>query len=195
MTHSDIPLTDLGQRQAHAVAELLPQRPSQLLCSTFLRTQQTAAPYAQKVGIAPSHHALLHEFNMLAPDRIAGMTQTQRKPLVEAYWQAADPHVRTGQDAESFNEFASRVDTFMQTDLRTLPDQSVLFGHGTWLALMIWRIMGFDAQSSNDMQDFRGVQLGLPMPNCAIYRLQESLPNHWQVKVDAVAMNTVRAVA
>ncbi|RZL62867.1 MAG: hypothetical protein EOP81_14985 [Variovorax sp.] len=90
---------------------------------------------------------------------------------------------RTGPLAESFLEFAGRVSRFSD-ELDSLPDQSVLFGHGMWFAMLIWQTMGFPVGTHRAMKAFRAFQIGLPMPNCAVYELRGE-GKHWAVHFNA----------
>ena len=53
-----------------------------------------------------------------------------------------------------------------------LEDGSLLFGHGIWIGLLAWRLLGFSAETATDMAAFRRFQTGLPMPNTAVWQLQ-----------------------
>lgn len=194
MPHADIPLTELGRRHAQALAALLPPTPARVLCSRFVRAQHTARPYCQQLGLEPVVHPLLHEFETLDPDLIAGMDGEQRQPIVAGYWAEGDPHKRMGANAETFAEFALRVRRFMDEDMPALPDGTVLFGHGMWTGLLAWLLLGFGTDSTLEMRHFRRFQLGLPMPNGALYQLQELSPGHWRLRADVEAMRAVMAV-
>ena len=95
-----IPLTDAGRQQAMGLAERLPAQPPRVLASPFLRAMDTAKPYAQRTGQAIEGEPLLHEFDMIDHALIAGMDHVQRRPVSEAYWEAADPDKRMGDEAE-----------------------------------------------------------------------------------------------
>ncbi|MDR0576811.1 MAG: histidine phosphatase family protein [Candidatus Accumulibacter sp.] len=192
--HADIPLTELGRRQAEALAPLLPPDPARVLCSPFLRARQTARPYCAKREISPGDCPLLREFETIDPDLIAGMTGEQRRPVVDAYWNEADPCKRMGAQAETFVEFSGRVQDFMETELPRLPNATVLFGHGMWIGMMAWKLLGFGSTGSSEMRGFRRFQLGLPMPNGALYELRELSPRQWGLRVDARAMRILLAV-
>ncbi len=195
MPHADIPLSALGQRQAQAVALLLPAQPAQVWCSHFARAQATAQPYTQRTGVAGQPHPLLHEFDAIDPALIAGMDGAARRPIADAFWAAGDAQRRMGVQAESFAEFAARVDRFMQQDLPALPHASVLFGHGIWFGMLAWRLLGFDALAADGMRRFRRFQQGLPMPNAAVYLLQELAPGQWRLQADAAALQALAQVA
>ena len=194
MPHADIPLTELGQRHAEALATVLPQAPARVLCSAFLRAQVTAQPYCARVGVRAAVHPLLHEFDAIDPALIAGMTGAQRRPVADAFWAEGDPHKRMGVQAETFAEFADREQTFMADDLPTLPDGSVLFGHGIWIGMVAWRLLGFDPLADGGMRRFRRFQTGLPLPNGAVYQVQELAVGQWRMQADTQAMQALAAV-
>jgi hypothetical protein len=55
----------------------------------------------------------------------------------------------------------------------SVPDRSVLFGHGICFALLFWKLGGGDAiVTSRGMATFRRFQLDLPVPNCAVFALE-----------------------
>ena len=170
MDHAVIPLSPLGLVQAQAITTVLDVVPSKVLVSAYTRARQTAQPFCDKAGCQAEVHPLLHEFSALDPALVEGMTGEQRRPITATYWHTADPAVRMGDQAETFLEFNSRVSDFV-AELAALPDRCVLFGHGIWFGLLAWRLLWFGASDSHGMKGFRGFQLGLPMPNCAVYRL------------------------
>ena len=193
MAHRAIPLSGLGELQADVLSTLLPAKPTLILTSSFLRAQQTASPFEQRIGLAATDHPLLHEFDNFDLSLIAGMNGAQREPLREAYWLAADPNQRMGEAAETFTEFDQRVDAFMP-HLQELPDQTIVFGHGMWIGMLIWKLLGFSSSDSLGMKTFRRFQMGLPMPNCAVYHFRETVPGHWSVRVDEAIMREMQTV-
>jgi alpha-ribazole phosphatase len=193
MPHDAIPLSELGKRHAQVLATVLPDRPSLILTSEYLRAQDTAQPYCARVGMFAQTHPLLHEFSTIDPDLLEGMNGEQRRPIADAYWQEANPDKRMGINAETFTEFDRRVAAFLP-ELQQLPDRSVLFGHGMWIGLMVWKLLGFSTADSLGMKAFRRFQLGLPMPNGAIYRVCGGDDGHWHAHVDEPSMRTLLAV-
>jgi alpha-ribazole phosphatase len=169
-----IPLSDLGLIQAKKLANeqlnVLPTQPSAVYTSSYLRTQQTAAPYCKAVNIPAKIHPIFHEFTNIDPALLQGMTGDERWPFIKAYWDKADPYQREGVYAETFIEFDARVSEFMN-QLHQFENNSVFFGHGLFFSLLIWKNLGFKVNNSASMTAFRHFQLALPMPNCAIYSL------------------------
>jgi hypothetical protein len=50
-----------------------------------------------------------------------------------------------------------------------------------WFAMLLWRIMAFPVGDHLAMRSFRAFQLGLPMPNCAVYELHGAA-NAWRIR-------------
>ena len=182
MAHDAIPLSELGKVQAQALAVALDLQPGRIVVSEFLRTYETAQPFCDKVSMQPVIHSALNEFSFLDPDLIQGMVGKQRRPIAEAYWQAADPEQRMGEQADTFHEFEQRVTAFIP-ELDSLPDKTVLFGHGIWFALLTWKLLGFNARQHQGMQAFRRFRSGFPMPNTAVYRLESFSPGRCEYKL------------
>ena len=166
----DIALSPLGREQAQALVARLP-RSNHVYVSELRRTHETAAPYRRAHGITPQVLPQLNEFSCLAFDRIRGMDGTARRPLADAYWQRADPLECTGAGADSFAAFNQRLSAFL-AHYPQLEDGSLLFGHGIWIGLLAWRLLGFSVETAADMAAFRRFQTGLPMPNTAVWQLQ-----------------------
>lgn len=185
MEHAAIPLSDRGWRQARQVAEHLPAAPGLVLVSPMVRTQQTSEPYCQLHQVQPRTLPVLAEFSVVCPSLIPGLSGEQRKPFVASYWDDADPHRRLGPGADTFLEFAGRVEAFKQ-QMPELPDRTLIFGHGIWCGLLIWRLLGYSADDVQGMRRFRRFQQGLPMPNCAVFVLTWG-GSKWSILADESA--------
>lgn len=182
MPNAQIPLSEHGWMQARALAEGFEGIPTGVLTSVFLRTQETARPLCERFGLLPQIHPLLHEFSMIDPALIEGLNLAQRRPFTEAYWLAADPDQRLGEAAETFHEFAARVEGF-QVQMDELPAATLVVGHGIWFALLLWRLQGGASRGAVAMSDFRRFQKALPMPNCALHTLTRSAAGVWSARV------------
>lgn len=190
MPHASIPLTDLGHIQARDLALQLPPEPARILASPFQRARDTALPYAERCDQVIQFEPLLQEFDMIDPALIAGMNQAERRPIADAFWQEADPDKRMGTHAESFRGFAGRVSTFLADVLPSLPDTTVCFGHGIWIGMAAWQLLGFTEVNSQSMRQFRRFQAGLPLPNAVVYWLAELAPGAWCFKALPLARQT-----
>jgi len=184
--HHAIPLSDRGRSQARELAETIDIEPRTVLVSGFIRTAQTAEPLCSRLGLLPNIEPLLNEFSVIDPALIDGMTGPQRKPFVKAYWDDPDPNRRLGEMADTFAEFEARVVSFLAR-MSDLPDGTVIFGHGIWFGLLLWRLRGRTAGSVADMRAFRQFQLALPMPNCATFSLVGN-KSHWTATARTVSI-------
>lgn len=182
MEHGSIPLSDKGKRQAQIVSETLNIKPFRVLVSEFIRTQQTAQPFCEKHQISFQVNPLLNEIHAISHELIDGMTGEQRRPIAQAYWEAGDVNKRMGIHADTFNEFCQRVDRFIE-ELPFLSDSTVIFGHGIWFGLFVWRIMGFEAHDRQGMVAFRRFQGCLPLANCSTYLLSSNDNKRWGFQV------------
>jgi alpha-ribazole phosphatase len=176
MEHKAIPLTERGQLQANIVAESLELKPSVVLVSEHIRTQQTAQPFYDKHACETRIQPLLNEISCLSDELIVDMTSKERRPLADAYWNNADIHQRLGVSADTFIEF-KRVETFKDV-MDHLPHHAVIFGHGIWFGLLAWKLLGFEVTDSMTMKAFRRFQTGLPLANGIGYRLSGDNSNN-----------------
>ena len=179
--HETIALSELGHTQAQVLATRWKEKPAAVWVSNFLRTQQTAVPFCQRFNVTAQVHPDLHEFSVIDPALIAGLDGPQRKPFVKAYWDDPDPNVRLGEAAETFAEFEDRVLRF-RDQMDQLPDGAVLFGHGIWMGLLFWQLLGQRGRDGAAMREFRNFQLQLPMPNCAVFAVSRTRTNRWHVE-------------
>jgi broad specificity phosphatase PhoE len=141
----------------------------------------------------PKTQPLLNEFSCIDPARIQGMNGEQRRPIADAYWELGDPAKRLGENADTFQEFEQRVAAFI-LDLDILPDKTLLFGHGIWFGMLIWKLLGFSANDCEGMKAFWRFQLGLPMPNCAVYYQESPVPGHWRLRADEASTRRIATI-
>ena len=107
---TDTPLTELGHRQAHRVAERLKgelgETPMRLITSDLLRTQNTARHIAEALGVEPVLDERLREFNN---GEAAGLTQDE----VQKRWPRGDGPMGLDEKpwpgCESWREFYARA--------------------------------------------------------------------------------------
>jgi broad specificity phosphatase PhoE len=188
--HHDICLSDLGIRQAQSLAASLTIPASKIIVSSMRRTEQTAAPLCERLGIKPEVDSMLDEFSVIDPTLIAGLDGAQRKSFVKDYWAAPDTEKRLGPAADTFSEFHTRVQGFTNK-MNSLPSDSIIFSHGIWLGLLFWILDGNEANSPETMITFRHYQQRLAMPNCAVFTLTQHAQTPWQVTRDTSLTQTL----
>ena len=76
----------------------------------------------------------IEEFTYLQPARWNGTRSAERMPLLERYWQDADPDYCDGEGAESFATLLRRCEAAL-TRLAAMPTGSLVyvFGHGQFI--------------------------------------------------------------
>jgi len=129
-----IELTDLGWQQARAVAASWTERPTLLVTSPYLRTQQTAAPTIERFPDVPVAVWPVEEFTYLQPTRWNGTRAAERAPHLARYWGQADPAYCDGAGAESFGILLRRAEAALH-QLAALPAASLVyvFSHGQFI--------------------------------------------------------------
>jgi broad specificity phosphatase PhoE len=129
-----IALTDLGWQQARAVAANWTERPTLLVTSPYLRTQQTAAPTIERFPDVPVAVWPVEEFTYLQPTRWNGTRAAERTPHLVRYWNQADPAYCDGEGAESFGTLLRRAEATLHR-LAALPAASLVyvFSHGQFI--------------------------------------------------------------
>lgn len=169
----DIPLTDLGVLQADELLkhwQTLNITPSAIYHSPLLRAKQTAQIFNAGFNLPLNELAELKEFCCLSFDNISQMVGAERAVLADAYWQTADMDFKDGADADSFRVFDDRVRVFLAMADK-FAHNSLFFGHGIWIGLLAWQLLGLQVKDNADMQKFRQFQRALPMANTVAYRL------------------------
>ena len=167
----EIILTATGQSQAQQLVERLDIQPATVYTSELLRTQQTAAYFCRKHGIEHQVLPLLNEMCCLDYENIKDISIENRRQLAKEYWNRADLHEKNGPAADSFVMFVNRVREFLAS-YQQYPDHTVFFGHGMWIGLLAWHLMGFSIEDSNSMRLFRQFQTAMVMDNTVVYQLQ-----------------------
>lgn len=82
----------------------------------------------------------IHEFTYLEPTRCANTTVAQRRDWVEAYWAKADPAFTDGEGAESFLDFISPVQFFLNRLAEHPAYDIAVFSHGQFIKAVAWLI-------------------------------------------------------
>jgi broad specificity phosphatase PhoE len=176
-----IPLTELGHTQAQLLADHIASVPDLIISSPFERAIHTALPLANRYPHVPLDIWAVEEFTYLSPSRLAGTTQADRKPLVDAYWNDGDQAAIDGPGAESFTELLKRAKMMLDQLAASTADNILVFSHGQFIRAVAWfNRHGQDAGTPQNMRLFRTLDTKDPLPNCAGYDL-ELRDGRWEV--------------
>jgi probable phosphoglycerate mutase len=167
-----IPLTAKGHAQARSAATQFQCEPSLIVCSPFLRTQQTAQPTIERFPQVPVEQWPVYEFTYLEPTRYACTNAAERRPAVQAYWRKGDPHYRDGSSAESFADLLSRIADVLAR-LECQPDGSrvLLFTHGQWMQALRLHLLLPAASDAEKMAQFVQFDRTYPIAHTETVRL------------------------
>jgi broad specificity phosphatase PhoE len=143
---SNTSLTELGHRQARAVAEylekLIGDQEVEVLSSDLLRAVQTAQPYSDLTGIPIETHRELREINN-------GVAAGKRKSEVEhLYIEPCEPILDwcPYPEAESWGSFYQRVSDFMNTVIKDHAKITIIFTHGGTLRHIVSWWLGLEPE-------------------------------------------------
>ncbi len=172
LDHATIPLTSKGVEQAHLVSGSFTQAPTLIVASPFVRAHATAMATVAVFPATPFETWPIHEFTYLEPKRCTNTTVAQRRDWVEAYWAKADPAFTDGVGAESFLDFISRAQSFLDRLAEHPAHDIVVFSHGQLINAVAWLIernpLTIDGQA---MTEWREYEITNHVPNCCGYKL------------------------
>jgi broad specificity phosphatase PhoE len=150
-----VPLTELGQSQAKAVAEQWEFTPSRIFVSPFLRTQQTAEPTRARFPGVPTENWEIYEFTLWDPAHWSGGEPKDQMEKVSLYWSRADPELRYGGGAESFSMMLERARaTLRKLEKLEVDAPVVLFTHGHFIQAVRMVILHPEWTDRQMMQEF-----------------------------------------
>lgn len=163
-------LTETGIEQAKETAMRVTEQPDLIISSPMLRAEQTRSYISNNWPKAPTSIWPIQELIYLSPDKLQDLTPTEKKQLIESYWEQSDPLYRDGEHAESFDSFLQRVHQFHRNIMKH-QGFIVAVGHGQFFkAYQLGLLHGFQA-SAAWMKRFRQEEIKKPMKNGEIYRI------------------------
>lgn len=175
LDHATIPLTPKGVEQAYLVACSFRSAPDLIVASPFSRAASTAMATVAKFMAVPLETWPTQEFTYLEPGRCANTTVTQRREWVDAYWSRSDPAFRDGPGAESFLDFISRAQSFLDLIAEHPAQDIAVFSHGQFINAVAWLIETKSQQiEGRAMADWREYEIANHVPNCSGYTLSKN---------------------
>ncbi len=178
---NSIALTAKGREQAAQLANAISFQPDLIICSKYIRTQQTAAPLLLKYPHIPVKILPIHEFTYLSPKACTGTTTQQRQNQVFDYWDACSPQFIHGEEAESFMQFTQRIDHILQCLEMREANNIIAFTHGHVLRAIWQQLAGYKFNTETERMHYFHHQMSLlPAPNTCIYKATFQ-KNQWQI--------------
>ena len=120
--HRDSPLTEVGLRQALAVADYLADQfeVDRLISSTVQRAAQTAQVISHSTGVEIEWDVRLREVGTVQPD--GGPIEDERlQPYIPELWGTLRPYEPVTVDGESWMQVRARVGSFIESLVPTPP--------------------------------------------------------------------------
>lgn len=167
-----IELTEAGRKAASDFALAYEDPiPDLVLVSPYLRAQQTAKPFIERFSCR-MEQIPVQEFTYLSPSRCANTSPAQRRPMVEAYWNASNPKSCDGEGAESFQDFLGRVEHSIMSLQENDAAQIVVFSHEFFInAVRYFKFPRKSPPTAKCMQEFREFSRKNPIANLGFYDL------------------------
>lgn len=181
-----VELTDRGWKQAEDITRLFEEaqiHPDLIVTSSYKRTKQTAAPTTLAFPNALEEEWSVEEFTYLSSWHQELSTMTERRPMVEVYWDIANPTLVDKAGSESFKQFIVRVQKVIKRLKQTRLETIAMFSHEQFICALLWllqREQFTGKPGKDDMRKYRNFQLSLKIPNGAIVRLDLSDKQEWR---------------
>lgn len=168
-------LTERGRRQAEHIADYIagaPLSPDLVITSSYVRTKQTAAATLARFSAANHEEWNLHEFTFLEPSDYFNSTMAERRPAVARYWERADPAYRDGPNAESFQDFMTRVQSGLEDVRRRREQFTTIFSHGFVIRAVLWLLLNRPVSlTSEHMHSYWRFFRSVSVPNASVVKL------------------------
>jgi broad specificity phosphatase PhoE len=151
-----INITEKGKQQAQCIADFIADKPNLFIHSPYVRTEQTGQPLFEKFPDVPIKVWPIQEFTYLQHEDYNQTTTRQRYPKAQEYFRKGDPDYVSGEGAESFNQFRSRIKTTLDKMRDLESDFTVIFGHGWFMRAALWeRLIKDDLTKAERIEEIK----------------------------------------
>jgi broad specificity phosphatase PhoE len=172
MASSLIQLTPGGIKQAEQIALAVPEAPSLIVTSPYLRAKQTAQPTLLRFPDARHEEWPVHEFTFLSSLRYRNTTVEDRRPWATAFWERCDPFYVDGEGAESFASLMQRIQQFLDRLQHSKEEFVAVFSHEEFIrAVALSLLTGSVDNCLESMKQFRNFRKLFFIPNGAIWKV------------------------
>jgi prepilin-type processing-associated H-X9-DG protein len=183
---AEIPLTELGWKQARALAARWDFVPGRIVISPFLRTRQTAEPTIERFPEVPVEIWPIQEFTYWDRDNWSGSAPEVMQDEVARFWRVADPTYRQGGGAESFGDLLGRARAALSRLERMEVEAPVLlFTHGHFMQALRHDLNFPDWSMQQKMATFYEVDERFKVKNTELMTLKFD-DGKWRLASDEV---------
>ncbi len=144
--HRDVPLNERGLEQARALVPALARLdPERIVTSDLMRTQQTAQPIADRVGLDVATDADLREVDV---GSWAGLTHDEAAARFPDGVTRHDAGGTGWTDGETYAQVAERAERALVRHTDGLPADALVIAvaHGGLIGAVTGRLLGLDAE-------------------------------------------------
>jgi probable phosphoglycerate mutase len=178
---AEIPLTDLGEKQAERLASAWDFTPDLIVVSPYLRTQQTAEPTIARFSRVPVETWPIHEFTFWDPSFWSASSAEDTFEMVERFWRDADPDYRHAQGTESFRDLLTRTEqALLKLELRRDAERVLLFTHGHFIQALRHTLLWPEWTAREKMTNFRAFDEAHRVRNTDTFHVERK-ENGWRL--------------
>lgn len=162
---TDVPLNEMGQRQAELVAERVTtiEALNSLHSSPLQRALRTAQAIARRTGLEPRIHTGLAEMNFGEAEGLVLEAMVERWPELARRFEDLSDHAVRFPGGESREEFHTRVRQTLDEIVATHTGERILVvAHGGVISSLVAQIVGGDP---NDWRRYR-------IDNCSVTHIE-----------------------
>jgi len=181
-----VELTRLGYEQAECIARFLETQasPDLIVNSSYKRSRQTTEPTLYRFPTVRHEEWQVQEFTYISSWHNEPSTLEERRPMVEAYWDMAEPALVDGPGSESFEQFIARVNEANALLMHRRENTVAMFSHELFICAFVWLLQNKQSTrklDQEDMRNFRRFHLSHRVSNGAIIRLELDDNHVWRV--------------
>ncbi|AEV82282.1 phosphoglycerate kinase [Actinoplanes sp. SE50] len=169
---ADVPLNDLGRRQAAEAAAVLAERqPAAIVASDLTRAASTAAALSAVTGLSVSHDERLRERFFGEWQGLTTAEVASRRPAEFARWKAGADVVGGG--VETLDDLGKRVSDALHDAAALAPGETVVVAtHGAAARQGVGQLLGWPREQ---VRTLRGLH------NCHWFELTHEEGPGWQL--------------
>lgn len=150
----DSGLTDLGIKQAVEISNFFNENIQLIIHSGMNRTIETACFTKKRFPDAKILEWDVGEFDYLGEKDSIIINRERRKCDKDIFWKLANSYYKFNKQAESFNDFLRRIESFVHEAINCDTDTIVVFTHKYFLKGVLWNVMMKNRTNYHSVKEF-----------------------------------------